>query len=274
MLQNCHDSFTFTPMKTKNRLLRVSALFALAASLALSQSASAQIFVAPGIYAYTSRSAYEAATDSTVDSITFNSLAPKGSFTNYSPSGVTAGGVDFSSPATTSLYAVGPNFVNPGTGATFDFTDSSSPDSVTLDPESADGSSTSEVTATFLSAANSSPVTAVGTDIGTSYSTGTITAEIFVTGDSTPIGTYAYTSPDGSTSGLGFLGFITTGTASIDSVEFSDSTIDQYDRANMTLDNFTYGIVDPAFLPEPSSYALLGLGVLALVIFRRRLIAL
>jgi hypothetical protein len=256
---------------TTAKALISTAVLSFAAVALLDQSASAQVLIAPGVYAFTSRSAYESATDSLEDGITFNALATKSGYTYLSP-GFTTGGVAFSSTATTDLYAVGPNYVNGS--ADFDFTDSTSPDSVTLNPESAVGSSSADLTATLPVDASPLPsITAVGTDIATSYIAADITATVDFAGGQSPA-TYFFSSPDGITSGLGFLGFVTTGPDAIDSVTVVDSTVDSFGRVDMTLDNLTYGIVNPSAVPEPSTYAMM-LGGLALLgsCVRRKLTA-
>jgi hypothetical protein len=250
-----------------NCLYRVLTILAFSGAAFFGQSASAQSALGDGIYAFTSRSTYEADTDSIVDAITFNNLTTKNGVAAF-PTGFTSGGVDFTSPAGTTLSAIGPNY----NGTVFTFPDSTSPPSVTI---YAYASTDATIKATLLDEASSGPLTAVGTDIATSISTGSITADLFLAGNNTitPDATYTYASPDGEV-GLGFLGFLTTGSTDIAYVKFIDNTVDYTDTSNLTLDNFTYGIVDPDFIPEPSSYALLGVGALALVIFRRRLLAL
>jgi hypothetical protein len=82
---------------------------------------------------------------------------------------------------------------------------------------------------------------------------------------------------DGTPVVPGFLGFVSTG-AAIQSITFSAATIVNPDNANFFVDNFTYGVDNPAgplgqqvaITPEPAPIALLTVGLIALVLFSRQ----
>ncbi len=242
--------------------LTVVTALVLAAALGAAGSASAQILIAPDLEVYTTQASYAAASTSIVDNITFNGLTSQNSYTSY-PS-LSVGGVSFTTPAANNLFVVGPGYVNSSNGDNFNFP--------------GDGTSTlfvqgttTPVTLTATLPVDSSPlpgVTAVGTNIGSGFSAAPITVTITLAGDPTPL-TYVYDSANASTSGLGYLGFTTTDGTVISSITFSDSTTDlNSGEADMTLDNFTYGVATVA--PEPASLGLLGLGLFSLLLFRLR----
>jgi hypothetical protein len=258
--------------KTLNRSLGLAVL---AAALFTGQSASAQTLIAPGVYAYTTLASYDAATFSDEDSITFNGLySHTVGYTAYynptppdAPLPVVTGGVNFSVDSGSDLYVIGPNFVS---GSGFDFANSEDgTPSGTLDPESdLGGPATTTLTATLpTDPSPEPPITSVGTLIAPAYTDADITVTINF--DGAPSVTHSFPLGDGTADGLSFLGF--TGPDAITSIVFNDSTEDSSTRANLVLDDFTYGFSN---VPEPATYALLGLGALALVIFRRRLVTL
>jgi hypothetical protein len=235
------------------------ALFVLTGSLFLGRTVSAQVLVAPGIYAFTSQASYEAASYSIVDAITFNGLPPsQSSYSDYSTTGLNVAGVTFTTSANNFLYVVGPGYASqydfPGDGTS---TLAAQADS----PSPAD-----------LAAALPSGTSAVGTEIAGSFDAASVTVTITLTDGMTA--TYAYAAADGQ-NGLGFLGFVTTGANQmnvknqIESISFSDSTEDITEGSDLTFDDFTYGVAN--FVPEPAPLALLAIGGVALFLFRRRL---
>ena len=210
--------------------------------LLLTQPASAQILE------YTTEASFDAATLSD-DVITFDgSSGGAPSYSYGDPGTLTVGQVTFVTPPGTDLFAAGPN--------TFTITDDATG---TLDPQG-DSAAPSTLIA-VLPTLEPFSLTSAGSEIG-AFSPSTITATVrLVDGVSE---SFTYTAPDDS---AGFLGF-TTSSSAIAAITYVDSTPDEFGATDFSLDNFTYGVT----IPEPSSWALLGLGALGLVvIYRRRL---
>ena len=231
----------------------------------MGRSASAQV------YAYTSQSGYDNATQSTVESITFNAQTPNYSTVTSYPSGLSVGGVEFTAEDA-NLAVVGPT-----SGGDYMIGGDSTP---FLDAKSSSG--TTDIDALLPADVPPSGVSAVGTQIEASVSAAQITALITLVNGTTA--SYVYNSPN---TGLGFLGFVSTGDApgdAIESVSFSDAATDGCGSQELAIDNFTYGVVDTTIpscdpglpllvTPEPRSLALLAVGGIALLFFRRRFLA-
>ena len=255
---------------------RVIASVVLLGALFTGKSACAQI------YAFDTNASYEAASFSIVDSITFNGLpATQSSFTDYgNPGNLVAGGVTFTTNSGTSLFAVGPHDIGAG-GTTYNFDGSST--LVAQGSMQANGPGAISSGLVVVDAAlpvSMPPVTAVGTDIGSSFIGAALSATVTLKDGTVESFSLPAESAGAITAGLDFWGFVSAGSPIV-SVSFTDSTADALGTPTLTIDDFTYGVVntaglvglgggDPLPTPEPSTYALIGMGAFALYFFRRR----
>jgi hypothetical protein len=235
------------------------ALLVFTGVLVAERAASAQIFVGDGIYAFTTQASYNAAS-LPYDTVQFDaSVASQSGFTTYGdPGTLSVGDVSFTTPAGTDLFVVGPGYDSPNYNFPGDGT-------ATLLAHGAmigeDASLTAALPTNYLFG-----VSAVGTQIASTFETTTVMATVTLTDGMKEV--YTYAAPNGQ-SGLGFLGFVSTGGNTIESVTYTELPINGGDFPNLTLDNFTYGVT--TFVPEPSAIPLLGVGAIALLLFRRRL---
>jgi len=215
------------------------------------RSASAQVFV------YTSQTSYQAASF-TDDTIQFDGLTPTpSSATLYgNPGLLNVGGVTFADPNYT-LAVIGPTY----SGATFDY-----PGDGTATLYTGGGAAHTILNAALPTNLSAS-VTAVGTEIGDPVAAASVLVTLTFSDSSTA--TYLYSAPYAAT-GLGYLGFVSLG-LNITSISFYDQETDTDLNPALALDNFSYGIANPAAVaPEPGSLSLIGLGALALLLMRRR----
>jgi len=225
------------------------ALAVLALSLiACSEKASAAILV------FTDPLTYQADVF-TDDTIAFDALISNPSTYGFfgSPGTLNVGGVTFTTASPSGLYVIGAGFASsyniPGDGT------------ATLVIQSVNAAVNAA-----LPTNEAAGVTTVGTNIADLTHAGPITATITFTHGGTY--QYVYTAPIADTSGLGFLGFASTGDT-IASVSYSDGTTNNTEF--LSLDNFTYGLLNPVDAPEPTSLSLVALGAAALFFVRRRM---
>jgi hypothetical protein len=223
--------------------------------LCVCQTAGAAIFlciatsvcVAPAsanIVTFTDQGTFDAATSS-LTTVTFDGLAPTGSFTSYSSGSVTLSGATFTNSTALSgseLLVVDPGYY----GYTY-------PSDFMTNDFSSTGSDTITVTLP-------SPETAVGFNYGSLFTGG---ANIAVNLDSTGPLT-ASTGGSIQSGTLGFLGFTST-------TPFTTVTLTLPDQPNYgVIDNFSFGSAGTSAVPEPSELLPLWGGIGLLAAFARR----
>ena len=251
-------------MKKSNILL---ASLLLAGALLCDRSASAQVEV------YDTGSSYDAASFTDQVDQFDGSVQFQNSF-NFYGNAFTVGGMgntEYTTPTGTSIFVLGPGV------AGYDFPNDDSA-SLNAQPSLHAPAGTNAVLDISLPS-NVLPdgISAIGTEIGDAFGPASITAVLTFTNNQTA--TYTFTVPDAYTSGLDYMGFVTSGGLKIASLSITDTALDEAGIPDLVVDNFSYGVGNPngpsgtplLVTPEPSSLALIGVGAFALLVFRRRL---